>query len=465
MLETGQVRILPLNSLLPSPENDKLYKPVMPDDDGIRDLAESIRQIGFNQPVIISTDNFILSGHRRRVAAGVAGLDEIPVTIESISRILPSGQINPEFVRRLEMYNRQREKTLDEKLRESVIKANPQDAHRQLTVYRQQRAAIAPSATIQMRSADRRAALSVAKYSFANAVIDILNSMTDFLPLSVRQIHYLLLNNPPLKHSSKPSSTYINDLKSYKDLCDLTLRLRLMGNIPMHWIADETRPEVLTKCHQDSGEFMRIQMERLLKGYYRNLLQSQPNHVEIIGEKNTLLSIIRPIALNYCIPLTIGRGYSSLPPRYKMAQRYKASGKEKFILLAISDLDPDGEEIAHSFARSMRDDFSIEQMECVKVALTSAQVKEYNLPPGGHVDEKNNKASQKPKKDRFVNRYGENTFELEALPPDVLQKVLDEAIRSVLDVEAFNDEVHQEGHEAAFLDEQRQRMLIAVGAS
>jgi hypothetical protein len=104
----------------------------------------------------------------------------------------------------------------------------------------------------------------------------------------------------------------------------------------------------------------------------------------------------------------------------------------------------------------------MEQMECIKVALTSAQVKEYDLPPGGHVDEKNNKASQKPKKDRFINRYGKHTFELEALPPDVLQKLLDEAIRSVLDVEAFNDEVEQETIEAASLDEQRQRMLIAV---
>jgi hypothetical protein len=89
------------------------------------------------------------------------------------------------------------------------------------------------------------------------------------------------------------------------------------------------------------------------------------------------------------------------------------------------------------------------------------RLKKYDLPPGGHVDEKNNKASQKPKKDRFINRYGKHTFELEALPPDVLQKVLDEAIRSVLDVEAFNDEVEQETREAAFF-EQRQPMLIAV---
>lgn len=447
-----------LDEIFPSPENDQLYKPASDDDPAIIDLAESIRVAGFNGSITISLDSFILSGHRRRVAAKLAGLSEVPCTIESIRRVMRDGSINPEFVRRLEMYNRQRDKTLSERLREAVIKADPEDAHRVLSEYRELQATHF-TRTIEMRGAKRRAEISNAKIPFANAVIDILNSMKKYLPLSDRQIHYLLLNAPPLRHASKLDSTYQNDKHSYKDLTDLLLRLRLKDVIPMDWIADSTRPIVLTKCFPNAGWFVGKEMDGLLKGFYRDLMQSQPNHIEIVGEKNTLLSIIKPVAMRYCIPLTIGRGYASLPPRYEMAKRYRESGKENFILLSLSDFDPDGEEITHSLARSLRDDFGVSKIECVKVALTAEQVKKYKLPPGGHVDDKKSAAM---KRDRFRQKYGPDTYELEALHPDNLRRILDDAVCSVLDIDAYNYEVEREKEEAAFLDEQRQRVMLAL---
>ena len=84
--------------------------------------------------------------------------------------------------------------------------------------------------------------------------------------------------------------------------------------------------------------------------------------------------------MKYCIPYTLGRGYANLPVRHKMAERYRKSGKDRLIILIVSDHDPDGEEIAHSFARSMRDDFDIEEIEPIKAALTTDQVVEYELP-------------------------------------------------------------------------------------
>jgi hypothetical protein len=37
-----------------------------------------------------------------------------------------------------------------------------------------------------------------------------------YWPLTVRQVHYLLLNDPPLRHDKKPGSVYVNDKASYK---------------------------------------------------------------------------------------------------------------------------------------------------------------------------------------------------------------------------------------------------------
>ena len=140
-----------------------------------------------------------------------------------------------------------------------------------------------------------------------------------------------------------------------------------------------------------------------------------------------------------------------------MAERYWASGKDKLVVLMASDFDPEGEDICHSFARSMRDDFGIENIVPVKVALTATQVKQHKLQP---------KMTAKQTSSRyrgFADKYGENVWEIEALPPVALQTILGEAIDSVLDTEAFNDEVDQEREDAAFLEGARQRVLSVFG--
>ena len=46
--------------------------------------------------------------------------------------------------------------------------------------------------------------------------------------------------------------------------------------------------------------------------------------------------------------------------------------------------------------------------------------------------------------------------ELESLPPQTLQDLLDKAIRSTIDLQAFDHEQRQEQQDAVFLDRQRQ---------
>jgi len=127
--------------------------------------------------------------------------------------------------------------------------------------------------------------------------------------------------------------------------------------------------------------FHTAEIKQFCRGYYRNFQQSQPHHIEIIGEKSTLINTIKHVAWTYRIPFVIGRGYASFPPRYELAQRFEASGKDRLILLMLSDHDPDGEEISHSFARSMRDDFYIGDVHPIRVALTAEQVSQFKLPP------------------------------------------------------------------------------------
>ena len=280
--------------------------------------------------------------------------------------------------------------------------------------------------------------ISKAKKPMLDAIRQVLQDRREFWPLSDRAIHYALLNDPPLKHALKPDSTYDNTPRSYNALTELLTRRRLAGEIPMHAIADVTRPVITWNVHREPGAFIGQQLDGFLKSYWRDLLQSQPNHFEIVGEKNTVESIIRPVAMEYCIPLTIGRGYCSLPPRAAIADRYRKSGKEQLILLMLSDFDPDGEEIAHSLARSLRDDFDILKIHPIKVVLTSEQVKQYRLPPVMTAKEGSSHFI------KFTSKNGTNVFELEALEPQVLQQILREAIDSVLNIDAINREIEAE---------------------
>jgi hypothetical protein len=166
--------------------------------------------------------------------------------------------------------------------------------------------------------------------------------------------------------------------------------------------------------------------------------------------------------MEYCIPYTIGRGYCSLDPRYKMAQRFRASGKDQLIVLVLSDFDPDGVLIAHSFARSMRDDFGIENIVAKSVCLTYNQVIERNLPQTFDISEDKRKSTKF--RDHLA-KYGEHCHELEALSPAERSRLLEEAILSVLDIDAYNAEVEAEKEDQARLEGLRRDLAPMIRAA
>ena len=447
--ETGHDRfLLSIAKIKPSPENDKLYKPVDMGDPQTISLAHSIREFGVKEPIVITLDGFILSGHRRYAAAKLAGLKQVPVRYENISRS------DPEFFRLLREYNRQREKTLDERLREEIVSLDVEDAYASLVEHRQ-KASVVSAETVALGKCKDRAAITDAKQPMLDAILLILEERRKFWPMSDRTIHYALLNIKPLRHASKPDSVYENTLNCYKDCCDLLTRARLCGKIPMAAISDETRPVTTWRTNSTAGEFIRKELKDFAKCYYRDLLQSQLNHVEILVEKNTVEPIVAEIAEKYTIPMTSGRGFCSIPPRQQMLERFLRSGKERMVLIVVSDFDPEGESICESFARSMRDDFGVD-IVCVKAALTYKQTQDLNLPPALQAKETSSRYAG------FVQKYGDDVYELEALPPEKLQELVDETVRSVIDVDLFNAELEKERVESQWIDVTRRRLMAAM---
>jgi hypothetical protein len=450
------IRSVRLSSITPSPENEKLYRPIREDDPAIIALAEDIGQNGLREPICITLDRYIVSGHRRHAAAKRAGLKTVCVRTLNLRR----DTCDPnKYMALLRQHNLQRDKSREEKLREELVSVNPNEAYYALIAHRSARSYLSPVAGELQLYADvqERSRISDAKQPMLDRIIEILDELADFLPLSLRTLHYNLLNDPPLRHASKLDSRYRNDRKSYQDLSDLCTRARLAGLISFNAIADDTRPVTIWKVYDDPRHFIRSELNDFMKRYWRNLMVSQPNHLEIVCEKNTVEPMLRSVAAQYTIPITSGRGFASIPPRYEMAQRFKRSGKDSLVLIVMSDFDPSGESIAHSFAQSMRDDFGIKDIVAVKAGLTYEQVQEMEL----HTDFEAKRSDSRYK--AFVEKYGSDVYELEAVnPPNRLQRMLRKTIDSVIDTEAFNAELDMEKEDATFIEGVRRRTFSVI---
>jgi hypothetical protein len=305
---------------------------------------------------------------------------------------------------------------------------------------------------IELRDVRPRCKISPAKYPFLEAVKNVIGDLADFLPVTIRQIFYQLLNEPPLIHASKPDSRFRNDKSSYAALKDLATRARHEGYIPYEQIEDETRKDVVWAVHFSLADYYESQMDSLLTDYWRDLMQSQPNQIQIVIEKNTMEGVVRPIAAKFAIPYQIGRGQNTTTPVWKIAERFKDSGKEKLIVLTMSDLDPDGDAIPHSLGQRLRDDHHIDQVEVIKVALTMEQMRGLRLP------ESFQRAKVKsPNYRRYVERYGtDSVWELEAVPPRLLQQLLTDHIDAIIDRKAFNKERAAERADAAHNEKVRE---------
>jgi hypothetical protein len=459
-----KLTLVSISKLKESGENRRLYDP--PSDSDIEQLAESIKKRGLLHEPVITKDRYIISGHRRIRALEYLRRDSVRCKIESITY----KKNYRRFLKMLREANRQRIKKINEVIQEAIVDSSDKNTDQ---VYMEK--LVSPDVDIEPMEieGEKRRFQIKGNQPLLDASIKVINELRDYWPLSDRTIHYKLLNNPPRVHQSKPdivyrkrkgelkaiSNTYSNDKYCYKTLTDVLARARLTGLIPWEAIIDETRPFTEWRLYSDVSPFINEQLKGFMDGYYRNYCQSQPNCIEVLAEKLTLNSIIKPVAMRYRLPYTIGRGYPSMPARHDLVERFEASQKIKLICLILSDLDPDGDEIAQSFARSMRDDFDVYEIYPIKVALTWDQVNDLNLPSSP--DSKAKKTSKNYGK--YMDKYKtDDVWELEALTPRQLQNILDNAIRSVINVDLFNKEIEQEKKDHVELNEYRERVFKAI---
>ena len=105
---------IPTFAVLLTTHNDLIYEQFSPENEDDAALIESIREHGIKEPLVISADGFLLSGHRRLEVARYLCLSEVPVRRENIEFLVLE---DAERLKILKRFNQQRSKSFEERVR------------------------------------------------------------------------------------------------------------------------------------------------------------------------------------------------------------------------------------------------------------------------------------------------------------------------------------------------------------
>ena len=442
-------------SLNPSPENGQLYDVADNEDSDLIELAKSIRTKGLKEPLVVTLDNYIISGHRRHRALKMNG--QVFARCRVV-RVRWAKMATDDYIALLREHNRQRAKSVVEQIREVIVDFAPPEASSNLSEREWQSVNGYQNTNIEIINIEgesRRWNISDAKADHVKFIKQVIfEDRRDYWPLSVRGVHYPLLNYKFWRNIPE-RIRYRNDDNSYSKTSDLLTRLRLNGTIPWEAIDDETRPFTEYAVWPNARDYVRAMLDGLFDDYFRDLTQSQPNYIECLVEKNTILQMACRVTARYRIKTGSARGFNGIDLWHDLNERFKASGKERLILIVMSDFDPEGEVIPHVAGRTLRDNFGISNLDIVKAAVTKNQIERYKLP------EQNFAKESSSNREWFVKRNGgnESVYELEAIHPDAMLKDLEWTIQNVLDMQLFRAEAARENEERPYLDAKRREVM------
>lgn len=424
-------------SVFETPENWIIYRKTDLTDKTFVELFNSIAQGGITDPLEISADNFIISGHRRHVAAKLLGLSTIPCLI---NHAVIMGDLNTaERVKLLTERNKGiRVKSDSELYLEAAAAVDPDEAVRKAKARKCQvldKIKTWRLTEVQTAGSIARTDPTGERAEMLKAVLEILADLRSnhFLPTSGRGIHYKLLAKNVRTSTRKNGYIYGTRPSSSQLLSKLLTDARSAGLINHDDLDDGTRPSHQFENSGSIGKYINQILDGLFTTYYSDIHADQPNHVELLVEKNTIFPLVKNhVANRLRIPITSLRGYGSFPAARDVAERFKRSGKDKLVVIYVSDLDPEGLDMPSSWKKYLRHDFNVEAA-VYRAAVTPAQVKKFRLPPDADVKLSSTRAK------KFIDKFGDQCWELDSMPEQVLIDEVSNAVRAMLDIDTLNN--------------------------
>jgi hypothetical protein len=152
-------------------------------------------------------------------------------------------------------------------------------------------------------------------------------------------------------------------------------------------------------------------------------------------EKDAISGVLSPLARELHVTLVVNRGYSSQSAMYEASKRFIEHGDADCTILYLGDHDPSGEDMVRDVRDRLRT-FGAE-VHVEKIALTMDQIEEYNPPP-------NPAKVSDPRAAEYIAKHGDSSWEVDALPPDVLQDLIRDSIKRLVDQDLLDDMLNKE---------------------
>jgi hypothetical protein len=270
---------------------------------------------------------------------------------------------------------------------------------------------------------------SLAIIETASAIIE--DYAEQGLSLTLRQLYYRFVAAASIENSEK----------SYKRVGSIINDARLAGLLS--WEAIEDRGRELHKPSSWSGPAEIL--ETVTRAYARDRWEGQEYRVEVWVEKQALEAVIGQAANARGCPHFACKGYTSQSEMWRAAMRfaeYRENGQEP-IIIHLGDHDPSGIDMTRDITQRINDVFGVD-VHVERIALNFDQIEEYMPPPN----------PAKMTDSRFAtyeHEYGDESWELDALEPRILNRLILDTIDQYLDQDLYDAVLARQAEEVSTL--------------
>lgn len=314
--------------------------------------------------------------------------------------------------------------------------------------------------------------------------------------LTLRQLYYQLVSRDVIP----------NKQAEYSKLSTLLKEGRMAGLVDWDAIEDRLRKPYTPASFESPKDIIKAAMQQ----FCLDRQDGQDNYLECWVEKDALSGVLKRVTSKYHVPILVNRGYSSVSSMYDSFVRFEMAlrARQKVKIIYLGDFDPSGidmirdietrisefllgyesqryfpkffheayptkdeqwnylEELNESngfIGDRQKDAFTLgdaiemyneprriewvkDNFEVIPIALNKSQVEQYDLPP-------NPAKTTDPRSKEFIATHGNESWEVDALNPSILNNLLENSIKSFIDIELYNDILVREEEDKVRLKE------------
>jgi hypothetical protein len=226
-----------------------------------------------------------------------------------------------------------------------------------------------------------------------------------------------------------------NSQREYKNLGNLLNKARLAGLVDWNAIEDRTRSLRGTSTWEKPADVVRSAHY----SFHIDLWKRQPYRVEVWVEKEALASVVQRTASRNQCDFFACKGYGSQSEYYVAAQRlrqYKELDGQWPVIIHLGDHDPSGIDMTRDIIDRLRL-MSGGKIQIQRIALNMDQVRRYSPPP-------NPAKLTDSRVGGYMVKFGNQSWELDALPPDTLDTLIQGEINNWKDDDLWDEDVARE---------------------